>query len=87
MCGQVRFQGKLKSHQAPNHCLFPPLKPSHCELGDVLLRPMLVLQPELVLPAVHGVRLEDVQGGDVAVGEVARLGRRSSVLAVGEPCC
>ena len=92
----------MKSHQAPNQCLLLPLKSSHSELGDVLLRPVLVLKPELVLPAVHGVRLEgeqgyrqcpckevtlhgiyleNVQGGDEAVGEVTGLGSCSSVLA------
>ena len=63
------------------------MKASHSELGDVLLRPVLILQPQLVLPAVHGVRLEDVQGGDVAVGEVAGLGSCSPVFAVGQTRC
>ena len=77
----------VKSDQAPNQCLLLPLKSSHSELGDVLLRPVLVLKPELVLPAVHRVRLQDVQGGDVAVGEVARLRLRRAVLPVAQTGC
>ena len=77
----------LSPYQAANHCLLPPLKSSHGELSDVFLRPVLVLQPQLVLPAVHRVRLQDVQGRDVAVREVARLRLRRAVLPVAQTGC
>ena len=53
----------------------------------MFLRPVLVLQPQLVLPAVHRVRLQDVQGRDVAVREVARLRLRRAVLPVAQTGC